>query len=1211
MKIISSELYVKDNKVYHEGNKPKPKDIGAAPETHTHNYASATTPGGSAEHAIKATEDSLGQRIDTYIKGLSVSGRTITYTRGDGTTGTITTQDNNTDTKVTNTLNTTAKAYITGTTNSATNTGTQVFDTNVYLDTTAGTLTATTFKGALQGNAATATSATSAASATQLATARTINGTSFNGTGNITTANWGTARNIQIGNSSKSVNGSSNMTWTLAEIGAAPEGHTHNYAPASHNHGLLHDNFGTTIADTTTDNGWSMINGSYNGFLLKSLRSNSNAPAWLQGNYSAGIAFGGADTKGVMSVAYNTPSVRFAGGNGSKPVWHFTVNGSSGKTYNMDSLAANTANTLATPRTINGTNFNGSANITTANWGTARTLTIGNTGKSVNGSGNVSWSIGEIGAAPASHNHTSLTGITNLSFAAEGSDSASITTTVEGANTYFDFNLSDDPSHEDMWRWRFRPSGANVFNAMTLDAISTTEAKLAVTGEVQATRLKGTLTGDVKGNVTGTVSGNAGSATKLATARTINGTNFDGTGNITTANWGTARNIQIGNAVKSVNGSGNVTWNWSEMQVPRAYSSSYNFGGNQNAITTAQFITMLTNLGAFSQVYWVSRGSWSYASNQYINDTGCGNIHLAGCVVEVIGNTSAYTIRVTTPTTTASGTTNAEFIYVNNGTDYSPGWRRQYNTKNKPTASEIGAAASSHTHNYAGSSSAGGAANTAIKLNTARTINGTSFDGSANITTSLWGTARNIQIGNTAKSVNGSANVSWSLSEIGAMPCNKVTSLDCNTIKTTSIYLVKGSPTNAGTTSHGTLKTYFDVGTPYQLWMPDNVNTVYKRTYNTTNAAWNGWSTTFTNSISGNAATSSKWATARTFTIGNTGKSVDGSGNVSWSLSEIGAAASSHSHNAITSRGNVTAESGVSGRPAVAGLSMSEAYNNGYPTPYGNIINLRGTGDGQILVGWSGTDGAHAPIYVRSKRDNTSTANWSGWAQIYTTANKPTAAEIGAASTAVATTSANGLMSKADKSKLDSIATNAQFKMTVASGSWAADGSLYSTTINHNLNKEVLYVSAYDSSSKKSIFVSYTIINNNSLKVTVESAINAVITIVVEGGLINLAAGGISDSTTAANTTWSSTKIQSTINAAVKDGTTSQKGIVQLSSATNSTSTALAATASAVKAAYDLANTANNTANTIKNSTNNNRTITMSTANPSGGKHGDIWFKYE
>ncbi len=59
---------------------------------------------------------------------------------------------------------------------------------------------------------------------------------------------------------------------------------------------------------------------------------------------------------------------------------------------------ATTATTLQTLRTINGTNFNGSANITTTNWGTARTLTIGNTGKSVNGSGNVSWTIAEIGA---------------------------------------------------------------------------------------------------------------------------------------------------------------------------------------------------------------------------------------------------------------------------------------------------------------------------------------------------------------------------------------------------------------------------------------------------------------------------------------------------------------------------------------------------------------------------------------------------------------------------------------------------------------------------------------------------------------------------------------------------------------------------------------------------------------------------------------------
>lgn len=99
--------------------------------------------------------------------------------------------DTNTDTKVTNTLATTTKAYITGTTSNTTNTGTQVFDTGVYLDTTEGMLTATTFKGSLSGNAATATTATKA---NTLTTARTIGAsggitataTSFNGSANIT-----------------------------------------------------------------------------------------------------------------------------------------------------------------------------------------------------------------------------------------------------------------------------------------------------------------------------------------------------------------------------------------------------------------------------------------------------------------------------------------------------------------------------------------------------------------------------------------------------------------------------------------------------------------------------------------------------------------------------------------------------------------------------------------------------------------------------------------------------------------------------------------------------------------------------------------------------------------------------------------------------------------------------------------------------------------
>ena len=66
---------------------------------------------------------------------------------------------------------------------------------------------------------------------------------------------------------------------------------------------------------------------------------------------------------------------------------------------------SDTTTKLQTPRQINGTNFDGSANITTSYWGTTRTLTIGNSGKSVNGSANISWSLSEIGAADVNHTH--------------------------------------------------------------------------------------------------------------------------------------------------------------------------------------------------------------------------------------------------------------------------------------------------------------------------------------------------------------------------------------------------------------------------------------------------------------------------------------------------------------------------------------------------------------------------------------------------------------------------------------------------------------------------------------------------------------------------------------------------------------------------------------------------------------------------------------
>ncbi|EBV3520309.1 tail fiber protein [Salmonella enterica subsp. enterica serovar Weltevreden] len=91
--------------------------------------------------------------------------------------------------------------------------------------------------------------------------------------------------------------------------------------------------------------------------------------------------------------------------------------------------------------------------------------------------------------------------------------------------------------------------------------------------------------------------------------------------------------------------------------------------------------------------------------------------------------------------------------------------------------------------------------------------------------------------------------------------------------------------------------------------------------------------------------------------------------------------------NRLASRGALPALTGAT-RGSDSGLIMGEVYNNGYPTQYGNILRLTGTGDGEILIGWSGVNGAPAPAYIRSHRDNAE-AEWSEWAMLYTTLNPP------------------------------------------------------------------------------------------------------------------------------------------------------------------------------------------------------------------------------
>ncbi|MEC6402059.1 hypothetical protein VXT06_18695 [Escherichia coli] len=269
-------------------------------------------------------------------------------------------------------------------------------------------------------------------------------------------------------------------------------------------------------------------------------------------------------------------------------------------------------------------------------------------------------------------------------------------------------------------------------------------------------------------------------------------------------------------------------------------------------------------------------------------------------MIEVFSNksTSHYTIRVTTTTTSGhGGVNNAEFIYVYNGSDYSPGWRRSYNTRNKPTASDVGALSLS-----------GGA------LTGGLTAAGEIISKSAN--------GLRIAYGNYGFFIRNDGSSTY--------------------------FMLTDSGNSLGT---------------YNSLRPLIINNA-----NGAVRIGNGLNVTggINGSLDGNASTATKLQTARNIN----GVKFDGSGDINI--------------NTLVSRGRVTALSGST--QGTAGIQMYEAYNNSYPTMYGNVLHMKGAsaaGEGELLIGWSGTSGAHAPVFIRSRRDNTGAA-WSAWAQVYT-----------------------------------------------------------------------------------------------------------------------------------------------------------------------------------------------------------------------------------
>lgn len=280
----------------------------------------------------------------------------------------------------------------------------------------------------------------------------------------------------------------------------------------------------------------------------------------------------------------------------------------------------------------------------------------------------------------------------------------------------------------------------------------------------------------------------------------------------------------------------------------------------------------------------------------------------------------------------------------------------------------------------------GNTAATATKLATARTIGGVSFDGSANIdlpgvnkagTQNTSGNAATATKLQTARKIGGVAfdgtadivlpgvNAAGNQNTTG----NAETATKLKTAITIGGVSFDGSASInlPGVNAAGNQSTSGNAGSATKLQTARTIGGVSFD--GTANIDLPGVNKAGNQSTSGNAATATKLQTARRIN----GVAFDGTTDISFSI------------NVLASKGRVTALANAT-QGSNTGIQMYEAYNNGYPTAYGNVVHLKGAssvGEGEILIGWSGTSGAHAPAYLRSRRDTTD-AKWSEWAQIYT-----------------------------------------------------------------------------------------------------------------------------------------------------------------------------------------------------------------------------------
>lgn len=422
------------------------------------------------------------------------------------------------------------------------------------------------------------------------------------------------------------------------------------------------------------------------------------------------------------------------------------------------------------------------------------------------------------------------------------------------------------------------------------------------------------------------ITGNAATATKLQTARTINGTSFDGTANIVTAYWGTARTISLSGAVTgsaSVNGSQNVTITTTYQfgSIDGRYvggNKTANHGSSGTAYTADTYSSTFVNK-AF--VAFAERGSWAYANNGYVStDTGV-NIPLAGTAIFQWGASDTNKTQLYITPHNNSGVSNPAanemLFYTSNGSGYTSAWTRVLTHRNYT--------------NYTVTKTGGGASGT-------------------------WG------ISITGNAATANRIISHSISDTLAN-------------KTTPGYLYHAGGSNSvkdkpsGVDAFGVFTMQTASGWYGQLLMSSNTSTgLYWRTATSLNGGWKKIldSSNYTAYVNpANFVTS----------LGTNGNYVTWTKNGTTNNLTVPFATTS---NVLNNLGNRTAISGTT--VGQRGLRLYEVYNNGYPVNFGNVLNIGGQGYGELLFQWTG-DSNPGHLYYRSKRDVASQA-WSNWVTI-------------------------------------------------------------------------------------------------------------------------------------------------------------------------------------------------------------------------------------